>query len=167
MTENTHKLNVLPFFYRSAYKRPFGPLVPRLSPYIRGLWCVCLRASSRQPPTPRYALLLAIVRITGLEPARDSPLEPKSSASANSAISANNDNYIKPNTTVSMLFHTKFIFSHFVLFPPLPQLLNFQEFLDNWALLNCRQTRLMRMPIMTILYFCGHGGIGRRARFRF
>ena len=30
-----------------------------------------------------------IMRITGLEPARDSPLEPKSSASANSAISAN------------------------------------------------------------------------------
>ena len=29
------------------------------------------------------------VRITGVEPARDSPLEPKSSASANSAISAN------------------------------------------------------------------------------
>ena len=131
---------------RSAYKRPFGALVPRLSPYIRGLWCVCLRASSRQPPTPRYALLNAIVRITGrktscgrllcadrsvaetlnpgsrshphkkktqrvffmritgLEPARDSPLEPKSSASANSAISASKHNYSKPTTIVSMLF---------------------------------------------------------------
>ena len=131
---------------RSAYKRFSETLVPRLSPYIRGLWCVCLRASSRQPPTPRYALLLAFVRITGrktscgrllcadrsvaetldpgsrshphkkktqrvffmritgLEPARDSPLEPKSSASANSAISASKHNYSKPTTIVSMLF---------------------------------------------------------------
>ena len=35
------------------------------------------------------------MRITGIEPARDVPLEPKSSASANSAISANNQNLIK------------------------------------------------------------------------
>ena len=38
---------------------------------------VYTRIVMRQPPTPRYALLLAFVRITGLEPARDSPLEPK------------------------------------------------------------------------------------------
>ena len=44
------------------------------------------------------------MRITGLEPARDSPLEPKSSASANSAISASKHNYSKPTTIVSMLF---------------------------------------------------------------
>ena len=65
---------------------------------------VYTRIVMRQPPTPRYALLLAIVRITGLEPARDSPLEPKSSASANSAISASKHNYSKPTTIVSMLF---------------------------------------------------------------
>ena len=102
--ENTHKIECFQPWNRSAYKRFSETLVPRLSPYIRGLWCVCLRASSRQPPTPRYALLLAFVRITGLEPARDSPLEPKSSASANSAISASKHNYSKPTTIVSMLF---------------------------------------------------------------
>ena len=45
--------------------------------YTRIVMRLRLRASSRQPPTPLYALLLAFVRITGLEPARDSPLEPK------------------------------------------------------------------------------------------
>ena len=44
------------------------------------------------------------MRITGLEPARLLTLEPKSSASANSAISASKDNYSKSGTIVSMLF---------------------------------------------------------------
>ena len=40
-------------------------------------------AASAIPPYPQN-----IVRLTGIEPARVSPLEPKSSASANSAIAA-------------------------------------------------------------------------------
>ena len=61
--------------YRRIYK------TTKQTPFSSKLeWCL---------PCCFYALLLAFVRITGLEPARDSPLEPKSSASANSAISAN------------------------------------------------------------------------------
>ena len=54
----------------------------RLSHGYRRIYANCDASACEQARvrriTPRYALLLAIVRITGLEPARDSPLEPKS-----------------------------------------------------------------------------------------
>ncbi len=63
-----------------------------------------LDPGSRSHPHKKKTQRVFFMRITGLEPARDSPLEPKSSASANSAISASKHNYSKPTTIVSMLF---------------------------------------------------------------